>query len=158
MALPKTSFVLIVEDDPEQSEFIAKAVRERFPRYEVTVVETELEFQDLVPELKEDPPIVAIIDVILAWTTPDGLRLRPDVASAGKVDKAGLRCEKLLREDPSTARIPIVLYTVTNGKHCHDDLAPANEARRALGFPEVVFLSKEVEVKPLLNAIFAKLV
>jgi len=154
VALPKVSFALIVEDDPEQSKFIADAVRERFPRYEVTVVEAELEFRDLLPELKQNPPAVAVIDVILAWTTPDGLRLRPDIVRAGEAPKAGLRCEELLREDPLTARIPVVLYSVTNESHCREALYPVNAARQAGGYPEVAFLSKEPEVKPLLDAIF----
>lgn len=157
MAMPKRKYILIVEDDPAQADDIASSVRQRFPRCEVTLVETESQFRDRLPEFALDLPAVAVIDVILAWTDPDHERPRPSEVAAGGIRNAGLRCEQVLRNDPLTARVPVILYTVTNGAHYQNDVSAANQERESHGFPKVLFLSKEPDTKPLLDAIHERL-
>ena len=150
MAVPEGKYILIVEDDPDQSEFIAKHLRRRFPRHAVEVVETESAFRERFAEFSLQPPAVAIIDIILRWSDPDHIPPRPPEVDAGGFQEAGLRCEQLLRDDPHTAQVPVILYTVTARDRWAEELNAANEDRRKRGLPEIDFLTKEPDIEPLL--------
>ena len=71
VAVPKDQYFLVVEDDPAQAEALEKALRRRFRRHDVLVVETESEFRQGLAEITKHPPDVAIIDVILRWSDPE---------------------------------------------------------------------------------------
>jgi CheY-like chemotaxis protein len=154
MADQKVGYIVIVEDDPEQADFVKEKILRRLPRYDVQIVETESEFLERLPVLLQSPPAVAAIDIILRWSNPDKIPQRTPEVEAGTIREAGLRCEQLLRKSPVTARIPVILYTVTNGKHYEEFLATANKERHAGGYPEVRLSRKDPDVTPLIDAIF----
>jgi CheY-like chemotaxis protein len=153
MAVPKDHYILIVEDDPDQADFIANALRQRFPHHEVELVETESAFHERLPEFAQNPPEVAVVDVILRWSDPDLIPRRPPDVVSGGFQKAGLRCEQLLRQNPLTARVPVILYTITSAAHHAEYLDAANRERRERALPEVEFLEKDPDIGPLITAV-----
>ena len=82
---------------------------------------------------------------------------RPTEVEKEGIEKAGFRCEKLLRHEAATAKVPVIFYTVTNETHFADDLRGANSDRRNLGLPEVVFLGKEPDLGTLTDAVWERL-
>ena len=158
MAVPKDQYLLVVEDDPEQAEAIANALRRRCRNHDVLVVETESEFRRRLAEISEHPPDVAIIDVILRWSDPDPpIPKRPAGVDEGGIQKAGLRCEQLLVLNPATAQVPVIFYTVTHANYFADDLRAANALRRESDLPEFDFLVKEPELDTLTEAVRKRL-
>ena len=158
MAVPKDQYLLVVEDDPDQADTIEKALRRRFSSHDVLVVETESEFRQGLLEITEHPPDVAIIDIILRWSEPDPpIPERPREVDEEGIQRAGLRCEQLLRHEPATAKVPVIFYTVTKKTHFADDLSAANADRRERGFPESAFLEKEPDLGTLTDAVWERL-
>ena len=153
MAVPKGKYFLVVEDDPDQSEAVKAALRRRFPDHDVLVVETESEFRQQFQEISKHPPAVAIIDVILPWCDPDDIPERPQEVAEGGVEKAGLRCEYLLREDSGSAQVPVIFHTVKNENALTEDLESARAQRSELGLPEFEFLGKEPMLDALLETV-----
>ncbi len=107
--------ILIVEDDPQQSESIRDAIRRCYRGAVVEILETEYEFRrrmDRIP--KEGPkPRMVICDVMLPWAYPD-----PDAPSAppdvqeGTFRMAGVRCYDCFRRREDLKEIPWIYFTV----------------------------------------------
>ncbi len=134
--------ILLLEDDHLQADWIRSEFEREF-RAAVRVVRTELEFRDLVPELAESPPDVAVLDVIVRWTDPaPDMRKRSEDTNAGP-SRAGVRCARLLSQ--RCPKVPIILYTVLERSDLEDDLAGVSA--------KLIVLSKESRPKPLLDFI-----
>jgi CheY-like chemotaxis protein len=87
--------ILLVEDDPVNVKFI-QVVLTRRGGYDVTVCE---EVNEILRFTKEEKPVLVIMDVSLSRSVWDNR----------KVD--GLFITKLLKADPETARVPVMLAT-----------------------------------------------
>jgi CheY-like chemotaxis protein len=87
--------ILLVEDDPVNVKFI-QVVLKRRGGYEVIVCE---EVDEILRIVREDKPVLVIMDVSLTRSTWDNR----------KVD--GLFITKLLKQDPATAGVPVMLAT-----------------------------------------------
>jgi CheY-like chemotaxis protein len=87
--------ILLVEDDPVNVKFI-QVVLTRRGGYDVTVCE---EVDEILRFTKEEKPVLVIMDVSLSRSVWDNR----------KVD--GLFITKLLKADPETARVPVMLAT-----------------------------------------------
>jgi CheY-like chemotaxis protein len=113
-------YILIVEDDEPQFNLV-KSGLERIRALSADRIEriaTELEFQKKFDELAENKPDVIIMDVMLRWTNP----MREMPPSPGDMDRAGIRCEKMLANNNKTKDIPVILYTVLSRDDLKDDL------------------------------------
>jgi CheY-like chemotaxis protein len=87
--------ILLVEDDPVNVKFI-QVVLTRRGGYEVTVSE---EVGEILRFVREEKPVLVIMDVSLSRSTWEDR----------KVD--GLFITRLLKEDPETAKVPVMLAT-----------------------------------------------
>ena len=87
--------ILLVEDDPVNVKFI-QVVLTRLGGYEVTVSEDVPEILRFVREMK---PVLVIMDVSLSRSMWEDQ----------KVD--GLFITRLLKQDPETAQVPVMLAT-----------------------------------------------
>lgn len=87
--------ILLVEDDPVNVKFI-QVVLTRKGGFEVVVCE---EVDEILRIVREEPPVLVIMDVSLTRSTWEGR----------KVD--GLHITKLLKQDPATAKVPVMLAT-----------------------------------------------
>lgn len=106
-------YIVIVEDDHLQEgpleEYLTGAVKDA----DIETIYTELEFRKRLPALRERVPDLVVMDVMLRWTFPSPHALPPpqDVAAGGYY-RAGLRCARLLADDPQLSGVPVVLYTI----------------------------------------------
>ena len=104
--------ILVVEDNEQQGEWLRLKLQELYKFMVVQHVRTESEFHALVQDFRANPPALAIIDMMLRWSdpAPDIPKPPPEVNDDGR--RAGLRCIQMLRADPTSAMVPIIISTV----------------------------------------------
>jgi CheY-like chemotaxis protein len=106
--------IVSLEDDEPFWELLKEALEERFKRIEELLwVRTESEFCEKIPEFAANPPDIFLLDVMVKWA--DAAENMPDPPKEVKQDgyyRAGLRCRKRLLENPATAPVPAILFTV----------------------------------------------
>jgi DNA-binding response OmpR family regulator len=106
-------YILLVEDDYLQADWIEASLKTAFGNIQVERIATEQEFYARVPEIVANPPDVIVIDVMLRWTDPSREMVEPPPAvEKDGFYRAGIRCQEKLAEQKETSQIPIVLYTV----------------------------------------------
>jgi CheY-like chemotaxis protein len=103
--------ILVVEDDTLQAEDIQSAIASAFPKAQLEHLRTESQLRKRVDELAAHPPDIILLDVMLPWMDPSSEMAEPpaEVQRNGGF-RAGLRCERLLRE--KGVDTPIILYTI----------------------------------------------
>jgi CheY-like chemotaxis protein len=106
-------YIVIVEDDHLQEGPLQEYLGSAVPDADIETIGTELEFRRRLPALRERVPHVVVMDVMLRWTfpAPDAVPPPEDVATGGYY-RAGLRCARLLADDPRLAAVPVILYTI----------------------------------------------
>lgn len=135
-------YILIVEDDYQQADFIRDSLLSAYPNGRVDLIQTEAEFRSSLNAIEKQPPDVVVLDGMLRWTDPsEKMEPRPEDVKSGGIFEAGLRCKELLKARETTRRIPVILYTV---------LERADLGSKAQG---ALHLSKEAEPEALINAV-----
>ncbi len=104
--------IWIVEDDPLQAEGIEKVLRDAFPKAAITLIKTESGFRSSFQAIAKTADSVIILDVMLRWSDVDTRTPRPEDVRKGGVQRAGLRCQRMLASDSRTKHLPVILYTV----------------------------------------------
>jgi CheY-like chemotaxis protein len=104
--------VLVVEDDYLQADWLEETLKKSFTDLNVQQIRTESEFRNKLGNLRRDPPDLILLDVMLRWTDPSPKIDVPTEEAKNGFFRAGLRCERLLRQHKETRRIPVILYTV----------------------------------------------
>lgn len=106
-------YIVIVEDDHLQDGPLKEHLSGAISNAEIETICTELDLRRRLPALRERAPDIMIMDVMLRWTfpAPDALPPPADVAIGGYY-RAGLRCARLLADDPVLSSVPIILYTI----------------------------------------------
>lgn len=103
------SVIYLVEDDGLQGDLIIAQLATEFgPNVEVVRIPTEREFYVRLDEIASSKPRGIIIDQMLQFDQ-DALEVIDEVQD---YMKAGQRCIRKLKENPTTAAIPILQYTV----------------------------------------------
>jgi CheY-like chemotaxis protein len=115
-------YILVVEDDYLQAEWICKKLRQVL-RSEVKRISTESQFRKQLKDIEKNRPDVVIMDVMLPWTDPSQNIERPprEVIEEGFY-RAGVRCTRLLAANENTKGIPVILYTVLERADLEDQL------------------------------------
>lgn len=106
-------YIVIVEDDHLQEAPLQDYLTGTITDAQIETICTELEFRTRLPALRARVPDLVIMDVMLRWTfpAPDAVAPPEDVASGGYY-RAGLRCARLLADDPQLCGVPVILYTI----------------------------------------------
>ncbi|HEU0087733.1 MAG TPA: hypothetical protein VFQ77_08795 [Pseudonocardiaceae bacterium] len=106
-------YIVIVEDDHLQEGPLKEYLSDAIADADIETLCTEQEFRQRLPALRERVPDLVVLDVMLRWTfpTPDALPPPQDVVAGGYY-RAGLRCARLLADDPKLGAVPVVLYTI----------------------------------------------
>ena len=131
-------YVLIVEDDNSQYDFIKEALQEMKFVTRNEWMRTESEFNERLEEVAADKPDVIVMDIMLRWTDPaPEMKPPPPEVIRDKFYRAGFRCVKKLGANPRTGDIPIIVYSVLE--------VPEDLPQRA----GVRFLSKNFDAKEL---------
>jgi CheY-like chemotaxis protein len=104
---------VVVEDDHLQEGPLADNLAGLFPDATVEALATEEQFRSHLPRMREAPPDLVVMDVMLRWAFPrPNLPSPPDDVLAGGYYRAGLRCARLMLADNRLKRVPVVLYTI----------------------------------------------
>lgn len=144
--------MLLVEDDYRQAEQMINLLKKNFPNIHLLpVICTEYEFRQYIQEnIRENPPDIVLLDVMLPWTDPDDkMPEAPDDVEKGGFYRAGIRCKDILRQTEVTKKTPVILYTILEMDDLKDELEKIDE--------NTVYLSKSSEstlvekLKQLLN-------
>ncbi len=143
--------IVIVEDDYLQAEWLQGILKEQFLHCKVQQISTELDFRNALVRLREAPPDLVILDVMLRWTDPAPYMIgAPADVRASGFFRAGFRCERLLRQFPETAGVPVILYTVLE----EEDFLRKDFGIDLLKLPaNTLYVSKESDPTKLLEII-----
>jgi CheY-like chemotaxis protein len=143
-------YIVIVEDDYSQALLIEEALRKdadlNSSDCEIRRMSTESQFRKHLQELAERNPDVIVMDVMLRWTDPSpAMKAPPDDILKEGCFRAGLRNARLLAQNESTKKIPIILYTMLE----MIDLGETAE------LPGINYLPKDSDLAPLVQAVRA---
>src|ERR671921_412520 len=107
------TYIVIVEDDHLQEGPLSDSLSRAIPGAELVTLTTEQEFRNFVPRLRERPPDLIVMDVMLRWAYPEPDAPPPpeDVIKEGFY-RAGLRCARLLADDETLNDVPVILHTI----------------------------------------------
>jgi len=125
--------VLIVEDDYLQADWLGQILRDQLSGVEIEHIRSEQKFYDWLESLKSSPPDLVILDVMLRWTDPGSEIPAPEEVSKGGYYRAGLRCEKLLRQKEGTRSTPVILYTVLEALDLGAEIDKISDKSKYLG-------------------------
>ena len=98
--------IILVEDDPLQTELLKEELTKEFQQLRIEVVTTESEFVSKLEYLVTLQPKLLLIDVMLLWAYP-GTNVPKPPADYQGFARAGLRCLRLWRDTGSKAKILI---------------------------------------------------
>jgi CheY-like chemotaxis protein len=138
--------VLLVEDDHPQAKSIAEALRRSFHDVEVRHICTESQFMEQFASIRQEPPDVVLLDVMLRWADPaPSTPEPPDEIRKGGFYRAGLRCLGKLCNTKETHEIPVIVYTVLAREDVKEEIEKAP--------PHVLFLQKDSDERRMIRHI-----
>ena len=109
---------------------------------------SESDFQKYWTFIEAEPPDLAVVDVMLAWTHP----IKDDTDTSSPEDDflypAGLRCAEKFASNEQTRHVRIIFYTVVPQSDVKERLA---ELRRQL--PNIVYLQKPSDLASAVSEI-----
>jgi DNA-binding NarL/FixJ family response regulator len=111
--------IVVVEDDPPQTQTIKEDIEQSFPQLKVDVLETESDFYSALSDMDEQhKPCLVICDTMLPWyhPNPDNPDPPAEVKEEGAWRKAGIRCWKEFRKIRHLHGVPWIYYTVLDEK------------------------------------------
>ncbi len=103
--------IIVVEDDFPELEFLTTHLSDQFPGVDIVTFETESAFSNAMSMIRENPPQVVIIDIMLRWTDLAQELVPRDHFGEG-YQRAGIRFQELLASFPETVGVPIIFYSV----------------------------------------------
>ena len=136
--------VLIVEDDPVAAHELERDIRSEFSRCEVMAITSEEMFLSSLADLEMHPPDVALVDVMLPWTSAED----DDSEAAGgyrsDAFSGGIRVVERILASPALKTVPVIVRTTLAA-----DVMPS-------GWPgHVVYSSKSSAVKGILRSVLS---
>lgn len=140
-------YIFIVEDDPVQFDFIEKSLIEEdeFSNLRIKRAPTEQAFRGMMNDFEKDKPDVILMDVMIRWTDPSpDMPEAPEEVVRDGFYRAGIRCIELLKNNPRTEDIPILVHSVLDKENLEEHLD---------GFPNVFHIEKTFDPRALARAI-----
>lgn len=109
--------ILVVEDDPIQSEELCDILSDAFAAPEIVYCSSENQFIRDIPSYRASPPDIAIVDLMIAYYTLDELeefKTAPDELKGDRAhfQRAGMRCWRAFQAHPETSPIPVIIHSV----------------------------------------------
>ncbi len=106
--------ILLLEDDPDQSEMIANLLSQAFPICDMRVCETESEFYMALDEIPEGGLFFAVLDAMVPWCEPaERMPVPPMDVQRDGIRYAGKRSLEKLRKQHG-ADVPVWIYSILN--------------------------------------------
>lgn len=107
--------ILLIEDDYQYSEEVRLDLSELMDAggpLKIDVITNEREFREQFNRLADCGYDLAIVNIMVKWERPNAEKKRPDEdVLTGGYYRAGFRCLDLLRRDPRTARLNVVVHS-----------------------------------------------
>lgn len=105
--------IVSLEDDEPFWDLLQEALNEAFPGANLLWLHTESDFCQNMKEFAANPPNIFLLDVMVKWADASEhmLPAPKEVVEQGYY-RAGLRCRRLLLENPATAPVPVIFFTV----------------------------------------------
>ncbi len=146
---------LLIEDDHLQAEHTENLLRAEFKNIDVIVLTSETSFMESFSRLAESSPDFVILDAMLRWSDPIIPTSRsgsdewskyslPEAEDGREPSQAGLRCLELIRNDPRTSSVPVVIQSVLDR---HDVLG------KSIAFPNTMYCQKTEDDRKLVRII-----
>ena len=105
--------IVSLEDDEPFWDLLKDALEEEFPEAKLQWIRTESQFYEQISAFAATPPTLFLLDVMVKWAdAAEKMPAAPKDVVEESYYRAGLRCRKRLLENPITAKIPVILYTV----------------------------------------------
>jgi CheY-like chemotaxis protein len=137
--------IVIFEDEYFDREHISQLIGKRFPKFGMRLLGTEAEFHSVFPELCEDVPVLVMLGMRAKWTHPAPEMPEPPAeVLAGTYREAGLRCWRMLRQNPNTSRVPVIFWTTID---------ETGTGKEALTDPLTTFVEMDVHDDRIVSAV-----
>lgn len=139
--------IILIEDDPEQSEGIRRSIMEHRPDTKVIVLETESDLYARINAIPVDSPHPSLVvsDVMFPWASPDpDAPVAPAEVIKGTFRNAGTRGWARFRSRKDLRSVPWIYFTVLDVKTI--DFKGHSDAR-------TVYVHKGGSIRPLLEQI-----
>lgn len=130
-----TSYIIVLEDDPHQSETLKESLSGAFPNLGIKMFATESEFRQGIDELQASDIACVILDAMVPWSFPsENMPIPPQEVQEGGIYLAGKRCADYVSTRFNKS-VPICVRTVltqadagiTEKDHAHfQEKAPSN--------------------------------
>jgi CheY-like chemotaxis protein len=105
--------IVSLEDDEPFWDLLQHALNDAFPGADLLWIRTESEFRQKIEEFAASPPDIILLDVMVKWAdAAEDMPEAPAEVSEQGYFRAGLRCRKLLMENPATLSVPVIFLTV----------------------------------------------
>lgn len=106
--------ILLLEDDPDQSETVTKMLLKAFPNYYLRICETESEFYIALNDIPVGSLFFAVLDAMVPWCEPaERMPVPPTDVQRDGIRYAGKRSLEMLRKKHG-ADIPVWIYSILN--------------------------------------------
>jgi CheY-like chemotaxis protein len=144
--------ILVVEDDTLQYEPLQRNLQREFEQVQFKRIKTGKAFLKGLDALGKSHIQIALIDVMIPWqTTAEDQQEIPQEVKESDYRNIGVLCARWLAGNPSTARIPVILYTEL------DKNSPGLETALPTLPPHVKYLGKAMKY-PALNRMIREMI
>jgi hypothetical protein len=123
--------IVSLEDDEPFWDLLQEALNEAFPGADVAWIHTESGFRREMKNFVANPADIFLLDVMVKWAdASENMPPAPKEVVEQGYYRAGLRCRKLLLENPATKKVPVILFTVLERRDIEKVVSelPANTA------------------------------
>jgi CheY-like chemotaxis protein len=106
--------IVVLEDDPHQSETLKENLQNAFPNLGIVMFATEWEFREAIDRMDATEIACVILDAMVPWSFPsENMPVPPKEVQDGGIYLAGKRCADYVLTKFET-KIPICVRTVLN--------------------------------------------
>lgn len=128
-----TSRIIVMEDDPFQSERIANNLKDAFPDMKIIECATEREFRQLIDDSDASSIACVVLDAMVPWDFPsEAMPVPPADVQTGDMFGAGSRCLRYARRKLGES-IPACFHTILDREDAeigNDDVVTIYVAKR----------------------------
>lgn len=108
----KPSIIVVMEDDPYQSEHMVRDLKSSFPEMKIIECATERELRQCVDGLSPGQLACAVLDAMVPWDFPsENMPVPPEDVQTGDLFGAGKRCLDYVRSKLGK-ETPVCIHTL----------------------------------------------
>lgn len=110
----KNQSIVVLEDDPHQSETLKEYLLKTCPNLGIVMLATEWEFRDAIDRMDATEIACVILDAMVPWSFPsENMPVPPKEVQEGGIYLAGKRCADYISTKFGT-NVPVYVRSVLN--------------------------------------------